>query len=139
MLQAELEKRVAEEFCDKNNHVQSTNYFFLFDDARAELLARIDLSEQFFREHGEPLYARDQQCSYRRQLLRGENIRLIARIRDMPRLGLLTIEYEILKPGRILAARGRGVYAFVDRKTGKHRQIPGYFLEAIKQYIDVEK
>ncbi len=138
MLEERLEKTIPERFRDRNGHVQSTNYFFLFDEARAGLLEKIGLSEQHFRDHGEPLFARDQQCSYKRQLHPGENVVLVARIRDAPRRGILAIEYDILKPGNAVAARGKGLYAFVDKETGKHRQIPGYFMDAIRKYVETD-
>jgi len=114
---------------DAFGHLNNTQYFRFFEDARIACFERIGVNANMERTGQGPILARTS-CVYRQAVTFPDEVVSATRIRDLGD-DRFTMDYAIFSERLGLAAHGEGRIVMVDYKSGAKVPIPKAIREAI--------
>ncbi|HJN73867.1 MAG TPA: thioesterase family protein [Myxococcota bacterium] len=115
---------------DAFGHVNNTQFFRFFEDARIACFTRIGVAEHMKATSVGPILAKTS-CVFRRPLGFPDTVTVCTRVTELGE-DRFTMEYALFSEKAGLAGHGEGRIVMLDYKTGQKTPIPAAIREAIE-------
>ncbi len=118
---------------DQMGFAYYANYLVWFEVGRTEMLRECGLPYAELEALGVALPVLEAHCRYRKSARYDQLLRVVSRLKEMPRV-TLRIEYEIFDEAEQLLAEGYTTHAFINRE-GKPVRPPQVFMAKVREFF----
>ncbi len=115
---------------DQMGFAYYARYLEWFETGRTEMLRALSLPYAEIEKQKVALPVLEAHCQYRKPALYDQLLRVVSRLRELPRASL-RIDYEIFDETNQLLAEGYTTHAFINRE-GKPVRPPQIFMQKMK-------
>jgi acyl-CoA thioester hydrolase len=118
---------------DQMGFAYYANYLVWFEVGRTEMLRACGLPYAELEALGLALPVLEAHCLYRKSARYDQMLRVVSRLKEMPRVSL-RIDYEIFDEGEQLLAEGYTTHAFINQE-GKPVRPPQVFMAKVREFF----
>ncbi len=133
MIETSTRVRVRYADTDQMGFAYYANYLVWFEVGRTEMLRDCGLPYAELEALGVALPVLEAHCTYRKSARYDQRLRIVSRLKEMPRVSL-RIDYEIFDESEQLLAEGYTTHAFINRE-GKPVRPPQVFMAKVREFF----
>ena len=134
MYTSETKIRVRYGETDQMSYVYYGNYAQYFEVGRVEALRQLGMSYRSLEDNGIMLPVYTFSIKYLKPALYDDLLTIKTTIKSLPQ-ARICFEYETYNEKNELLNTGETTLVFIDKRTNKPCQAPGYFLDKIRKYF----
>lgn len=131
MIEHSTHVRVRYADTDQMGFAYYANYLVWFEVGRTEMLRALGLPYAQIEKEGAALPVLEAHCKYRKSARYDQLLRIVSRLREMPRV-TLRLDYEIFDEADQLLVEGYTTHAFINSE-GRPVRPPQAFMARIKE------
>ncbi len=118
---------------DQMGFAYYANYLVWFEVGRTEMLRAIGLPYAEIEKEEIALPVLEAHCTYRKSARYDQMLRVVSRLKEMPRVSL-RIDYEIFDDAEQLLAEGYTTHAFINQE-GRPVRPPQMFMAKVREFF----